>query len=74
MAALLIILLATIGLSFRAGLYGRRWKVTDGENGDETGLVETCARALILVLISLVGLMALGMMYGNVLGAVHANP
>lgn len=74
MAALLIILIATIGLSFRAGLYGRRWNVTDVEGGDETGLVETCARAFVLVLISLVGLMALGIMYGNVLGAVHASP
>lgn len=79
MTALLVILMATIGLSLRAGLYAhaRRWNVSGvskGEAGDETGLVETCARAFVLVLISLVGLMALGVMYGNVLGAVHAGP
>ena len=32
------------------------------------------ARAFILVLLSLLGLLALGVMYGNVLGAVHASP
>jgi hypothetical protein len=28
----------------------------------------------VLVLLSLLGLLALGVMYGNVLGAVHAGP
>jgi hypothetical protein len=80
MAVLLIILLATIGLSVRAGLYGRRWTVADSESEggdsnapDEPWLMDTCARSFILVLLSLLGLLALGIMYGNVLG-VHASP
>lgn len=74
MAVLLIILLVTIGLSIRAGLYGRRWNVADSNTAEEPLLIDTCARTLILVLLSLVGLLALGMTYGNVLGAVHASP
>ena len=80
MAVLLIILLATIGLSVRAGLYGRRWSVADrdadrqdSDAPDEPWLMDTCARSFILVLLSLLGLLALGIMYGNVLG-VHAGP
>jgi hypothetical protein len=76
MGVLLIILVVTIGLSVRAGLYGRRWTVagSDTEAGDERWLMEACARTLVLVLLSLLGLLALGVMYGNVLGAVHAGP
>jgi hypothetical protein len=80
MAVLLIILLATIGLSVRAGLYGRRWTVADSESEgpdcqarDEPWLMDACARSFVLVLLSLLGLLALGIMYGNVLG-VHASP
>jgi hypothetical protein len=72
MAVLLVILLATIGLSMRAGLYGRTWNVAESEPSDESWLIDTCARTFILVLLSLLGLLALGVMYGNVLGAVHA--
>ena len=36
--------------------------------------MDACARAFVLVLLSLLGLLALGVMYGNVLGAVHASP
>lgn len=76
MAVLWIILAVTIALSIRAGLYGRRWNVAesrgeDGE-GDNTWLIDTCARTFVLVLLSLLGLLALGLMYGNVLGAVPA--
>jgi hypothetical protein len=39
------------------------------EATNETGLVETCARTFTLVLMSLLGLFALGVTYGNVLGA-----
>jgi hypothetical protein len=74
MAVLLIILGATIGLSVRAGLYGRRWNIADSETIDDSWLVDACARSFILVLLSLLGLLALGVMYGNVLGAAHASP
>ena len=74
MAALLIILLVTIGLSVRAGLYGRRWNVAESETHDEVAPVDTYVRTFILVLLSLLGLLALGLTYGNVLGAAHASP
>ena len=73
MAVLLIILVATIGLLIRAGLYGRRWNVADSETTEESWLIDTCARTFVLVLLSLLGLLALGVFYGNVLGAVHAG-
>lgn len=71
MAVLLVILLVTIGLSVRAGLYGRGWKIADSE---DSSLIDACARSFVLVLISLLGLLALGVAYGNVLGSVHASP
>lgn len=74
MAVLLIILGATIGLSVRAGLYGRRWNIADSETREDSWLMDACARSFILVLLSLLGLLALGVMYGNVLGAAHASP
>jgi len=73
MAVLLIILGATIGLSIRAGLYGRRWNIANADTGEDSGLIDTCARTFLLVLLSLLGLLALGVMYGNVLG-VRASP
>jgi hypothetical protein len=74
MAALLIILFVTMGLAIRARAYARQWHPADSESRHETGLQEigfldTCARAFTLVLLSLLGLLALGMMYGNVLGS-----
>jgi len=74
MAVLLIILLVTVGLSVRAGLYGRRWNVADSDSTEESWLMDACARAFVLVLLSLLGLLALGVMYGNVLGAADASP
>ena len=79
MAVLLIILLITIGLSVRVGLYGRRWNVADSTRGEDTSedsswLVDTCARSFVVVLLSLLGLLALGVMYGNVLGAGSTSP
>lgn len=68
MTALLIILLATIGLSVRAGLYGRRWTVIGSETRDDFAPADMYARTFILVLLSLLGLLALGVTYGNVLG------
>jgi hypothetical protein len=79
MAALLIILFATIGLAVRTALYRGQWNAADSESSHETGLpetglVDTCARSFVLVFLSLLGLMALGIMYGNVLGSANANP
>lgn len=80
MAPLVIILLATVGLAARAAAYRREWSVVDSESSDhetgfqETGFVDTCARTFVLVLLSLLGLTALGMMYGNVLGSAGSQP
>jgi hypothetical protein len=80
MAVLWIILAVTIALSIRAGLLGRSWKVADSRDDDgsvdgsipESWLLDSCARTFVLVLLSLLGLLALGLMYGNVLGAIPA--
>ena len=75
MAILLMILLITIGLAVRAGLYGRVRRIAESEDNEDSWLMETCARTFVLVLLSLVGLLALGMLYGNVLGATNmASP
>ncbi len=71
MAVLLFVLIATVGLSVRAGLCGRHWRVAASEN---SWLIDTCARTFVLVLLSLLGLFALGLMYGNVLGAASVTP
>jgi hypothetical protein len=74
MAVLLIILLLTIGLSVRAVVYARRWHVADSDSSEDSWLVDTFARSFVVVLLSLLGLLALGVMYGNVLGAAHLGP
>ena len=76
MGVLLIVLVITVALSVRAGLYGGRWTVADRDAGagEDSWLVDACARSFVLVLLSLLGLLALGMAYGNVLGAVHVGP
>lgn len=68
MAILLIVLFITVALAVRAGICGPRWSAAGSETMDE-GLVDTCARTFTLVLMSLIGLFALGVSYGNVLGA-----
>jgi ABC-type phosphate transport system permease subunit len=73
MAVLLIILMVTMGLAFRAGTYSRMWSPSESESAPESGFADACARTFILVLISLAGLLALGIMYGNVLGAANAG-
>jgi ABC-type phosphate transport system permease subunit len=73
MAALLIILVVTMGLAFKARSYSRMWSSTESESTPESGFADTCARTFILVLLSLAGLLALGIMYGNVLGAANAG-
>jgi len=74
MAALLVILFATLGLAVRAARYSRQWSAADSEPAHETGFVDTCARTFVLVLLSLLGLLALGVMYGNVLGSANVSP
>jgi len=76
LAVLFVILGATIALSIRAGLVGRsKWRVADSDNAEDSWLLEACARTFVLVFLSLLGLFALGLMYGNVLGATNvANP
>ena len=69
MAVLLIVLIITLALAARAGLWRRGLSVADSEGGDDTELLDTCARTFALVLMSLLGLFALGITYGNVLGA-----
>jgi uncharacterized membrane protein YbhN (UPF0104 family) len=71
MAVLLIILAATVGLSIRAGLYGQRWGIADSDTSEDTWLIDACARTFLLVLLSLFGLLLLGVTYGNVLGSAH---
>ncbi|HVC77186.1 MAG TPA: hypothetical protein VND96_11810 [Candidatus Micrarchaeaceae archaeon] len=67
MVVLLIVVLITLGLAARAGVWGGRWSAADSETFDDTGLIDTCARTFTLVLMSLLGLFALGITYGNVL-------
>ena len=69
MAVLPIVLLVTVALAVRAGVCGRRLSLAGAETTEDTGLLDTCARTLTLVLVSLIGLFALGVTYGNVLGA-----
>jgi hypothetical protein len=69
MAILFIILVVTLGLAARAGVYGRRFTTGHSESMDDSGLLDTCARTFTLVLVALIGLFALGVTYGNVLGA-----
>lgn len=68
MAVLLIILFVTVALAIRARVWKGRLSPA-GDTIDESGLVDTCARTFALVLMSLIGLFALGVTYGNVLGA-----
>jgi hypothetical protein len=65
MGALLIILLLTTGLALRAGVFGA---LGTARAPIDTGLFDACARTLVLVLLSVVGLFALGVMCGSVLG------
>jgi hypothetical protein len=67
MGILFIIMFVTLGLAMRAGALGRRASISGSETGDEIGLLDAYARALMLVLLCLLGLLALGLMYGNVL-------
>jgi uncharacterized membrane protein len=74
MAVFLIILLVTVGLTVRAVTSTPQWIPAESDSAGESGLVDTCTRTFILVLMSLIGLLALGVMYGNVLGSANATP
>ena len=69
MQILLIILLTVVFLAWRARVVQRAFNPVEAEASDESGLVDACTRASLLVLGSLLGLLVLGVMYGNVLGA-----
>lgn len=70
---MLIILVVTIGLAVRAGVHGRA-RILSPADAESLSLIDTCARTFILVLLSLLGLLALGVMYGNVLGSANTSP
>jgi len=74
MPILLIILGLTLALAWRARIVQRCLNPVEADTSDESGLVDACARASLLVLASLLGLLALGVMYGNVLGAGNTAP
>ncbi len=74
MTILMVILALTLGLAWRAGVPQRCWHPAEVDPGDETGLMDACTRASVLVLMSLLGLLALGVTYGNVLGAGSTSP
>jgi hypothetical protein len=69
MGVLLIIMFSTLGLGLRATAASRRARVAGAETSDETAIIDSYARTSLLVLLCLLGLLALGLMYGNVLGA-----
>ena len=72
MVVLVVILIATLGLAVRARMYTRL--PSPAESANATGLADTCLRTFVLVFLSLVGLTALGIMYGNVLGSAGTSP
>ena len=74
MPILMIILVVTLGLAWRSGVLQRCLRPAEGEQGDDSGLIDACTRTSVLVLMSLLGLFALGIMYGNVLGAASTSP
>lgn len=74
MAILLVILVLTLGLAWKAQVLQRCWKPADSDHADDAdGLLDACARASVLVLMSLLGLLVLGVMYGNVMGASNTS-
>jgi len=69
MAILLVIMSLTLGLAWRAGVGRRCWRPAAAERNADNEMIDACARASVLVLVSLIGLLALGLTYGNALGA-----
>ncbi len=73
MEFLLIIMFVTLGLAIRTRAVTRSLSPVAEEVADESGLMDATTRASLLVLLCLIGLLALGLMYGNVLGAGSAS-
>jgi hypothetical protein len=69
MGIFLVILLLTMGLGLRAVAANRRTSLAGSETSDDPGFVDSYARTSLLVPLCLVALLALGLTYGNVLGA-----
>ena len=74
MPILLAILTITLGLAWRARVVQRCWNPVETQPRDEDGMLDACTRASVLVLMALIGLFALGVTYGNVLGAASTTP
>jgi hypothetical protein len=73
MEFLLIIVFITLGLAVRTRAVTRSLSPVAEEVADESGLMDATTRTSLLVLLCLIGLLALGLMYGNVLGAGSAS-
>jgi len=73
MVFLVLIVLVTLGLATRAGVFAGRWSPADADATEENELFGACTRMSLLVLICLIGLLFLGLMYGNVLGGATAR-
>jgi hypothetical protein len=70
MGVLLIIMFASLGLGLRANAASRHARVSGSEGSEEiAAMIDSYARTSLLVLLCLLGLLALGLSYGNVLGA-----
>ena len=74
MQILIIILATVLALAWRARVVQRCFNPVDAQGRDDSGIFDACTRASILVLGSLTGLLVLGVMYGNVLGAGATTP
>jgi len=74
MPVLLIILATTLALAWRAGIVRRCLGPAEAGSHEDAALVDACARSSLLVLGSLLGLLVLGVVYGNVLGASGSVP
>ena len=71
MGTLLIVLMVMLGLALRVASVSRHASLAGSETGD--AMVDAYARTSVLVLLCLLGLLALGLMYGNVLGAASGS-
>ena len=69
METLFVIMIVTVGLALRAASVSRRVGLAGSEADDVVGVIDACARTSVLVLLCLLGLLALGLMYGDVQSA-----
>jgi hypothetical protein len=73
MVFLLLIVLVTLWLAMRAGVFAGSLSPADSDAAEENDLFGACTRMSLLVLLCLIGLLVLGLMYGNVLGGAPAR-